>query len=305
MRALRLSVVASASLLALSLPLLAQSNRVFVSARSGNDANACNSILTPCQTFQGAVNQVAAAGTVIVLDSGGYGPVTITQSLTIEAPSGIVAFIHPPSGNAITINAAPTDTVVLRGLSLNVGAANGIAFTAGAVLRVEDCVIHGFNNAISVSAPGLVLVRDTTIRASSVGVSIGSGLAGPARVSLERCRLKGNQYGMITTGDSVVNVHDCNVSGNLQGGLILDSHLGGGISAELNIESCVLAHNGTAVESLAFGGGLGLVRVSDSVITDNSVGLHANGGALLSRVNNTVEGNVTNTSGTITPFAGK
>src|ERR1035438_5250112 len=101
-------------------------SRVFVSARSGSDSNTCNNINTPCQTFQGAVNQVAAAGTVIVLDTGGYGPVTIGKALTIDAPPGIVAFIHPPSGDAVSVAAGTTDTVVLRGLSLNVGAGQGL-----------------------------------------------------------------------------------------------------------------------------------------------------------------------------------
>ena len=37
----------------------------------------------------------------------------------------------------------------------------------------------------------------------------------------------------------------------------------------------------------------------------NATGLHANGGALLSRVNNTVARNTANTTGTITPYSGK
>lgn len=286
-------------------PAAAQSNRVFVSATGGNDAASCNSITTPCLTFQGAVNQVAAGGSVIVLSTGGYGPVTIAKALTIEAPTGVTAFIHPPSGNAITVNAGPSDVVVLRRISLNVGTGDGIAFSTGGVLQVENCVLNGFNNAIRVLAPGLVFVTDTTIRSSGVGVSVGSGLAGLARVFIDRCRLKGNQYGVLSTGDSSVTVRASNVSGNLQGGLILDSHLGGGISADLTIEDTVLAHNGVAVESLAYNGSLGLVRVSNSTITYNGTGLWANGGALLSRVNNTVEGNTNDTSGTITPYPGK
>src|ERR1700687_4488233 len=100
-------------------------NRVFVSQRSGTDPNACNNILTPCQTCAGAVVQLNPGGEAIVLDSGGYGPVTITQSLTIEAPPGVLAFIHPPSGNAITISAGASDAVVLRGLVLNGGSGKG------------------------------------------------------------------------------------------------------------------------------------------------------------------------------------
>src|SRR6266487_2001015 len=106
-------------------PALALANRVFVSARSGNNANSCDNILTPCQTFAGAVLQLNPGGEAIVLDSGGYGPVTITQSVTIDAPAGVTAFIHPPSGTAVTLHGSAA-TVVLRGLTLNGGSGSGI-----------------------------------------------------------------------------------------------------------------------------------------------------------------------------------
>lgn len=35
----------------------ALADRVFVSARSGNDGNSCDNVNTPCQTFAGAVLQ--------------------------------------------------------------------------------------------------------------------------------------------------------------------------------------------------------------------------------------------------------
>src|SRR5512132_401006 len=114
----------------------ALANRVFVSARSGNDANACNNIATPCQTLTGAVAQLNPGGEAIVLDSGGYGAVTITQAVTIEAPPGVLAFVHPSSGVAITVNAGGSDVVVLRGLVLNVGTGNGIQVTAVGALHV-------------------------------------------------------------------------------------------------------------------------------------------------------------------------
>src|ERR1700757_623419 len=79
--------------------------RVFVSVGGGDNANSCDTIATPCQTFAGAVVQLNPGGEAIVLDSGGYGAVTITQAVTIEAPPGVLAFIHPSSGDAITVNA--------------------------------------------------------------------------------------------------------------------------------------------------------------------------------------------------------
>ncbi len=287
----------------LTLPASAQFNRVFVSAATGNDAASCNSINTPCLTFQGAVNQVSAGGSVIVLTTGGYGAVTIGKALTIEAPESVVAFIHPASGDAITVNAGASDTVVLRGLSLSVGTGSGIAFKGGGVLQIERCVLHGFSTALSVVVPGLVLVRDTTIRASSVGVGVATGVTGAAQVVLERVRLKGNQYGVLSTSNSYVTVRASNVSGNVQAGLVVDSHLGGGTTAEMTVEDCLVAHNGVGVESLAYNSSLATIRVSDSTVMNNGTGLWQDGGSLLSRTNNSVVGNTTNTIGTITPYA--
>src|ERR1700687_5345594 len=116
MKALRLCLALSlvALFIAAASPALGLANRVFVSQRSGNNANSCDNILTPCQTFAGAVLQLNPGGEAIVLDSGGYGPVTITQAVTIEAPAGVLAFIHPPSGDAMTINAGVSDKVIIR-----------------------------------------------------------------------------------------------------------------------------------------------------------------------------------------------
>src|ERR1700687_1811918 len=127
MKALHLCVALSVAFLFIGAasPALGLANRVFVSARSGNNANSCDNILTPCQTFAGAVVQLNPGGEAIVLDSGGYGTGTISQALTVEGPPGVTAFIHPPSGDAIAINAG-SSTVTLRGLTLNVGTNSGI-----------------------------------------------------------------------------------------------------------------------------------------------------------------------------------
>ena len=74
--------------------------RSFVSANHGNDANPCT-VTLPCRNFAAAIAQTVAGGEVIVLDSGGYGPVTIGQSVSIIAPAGIYAGITATSGNAI------------------------------------------------------------------------------------------------------------------------------------------------------------------------------------------------------------
>src|SRR5882672_11716567 len=91
--------------------------RTFV-ASTGVDSNPC-SRPAPCRSFTAAVAQTASGGSVIALDSAGYGPVTISQSISLIAPPGIYAGITATSGNAITISgAAATDVVVLHGLSI-------------------------------------------------------------------------------------------------------------------------------------------------------------------------------------------
>src|SRR2546430_17304299 len=88
--------------------------RTFVSAATGNDANPCNRT-APCRNFAAAIAQTQPGGEVVVLDSGGYGTVTITQAVSLVAPSGVYAGITVFGGNGITINAGPSDIVTIRG----------------------------------------------------------------------------------------------------------------------------------------------------------------------------------------------
>ena len=95
---------------------LAASQRTFV-ASTGVDTNAC-SISAPCRSFSAAIAKTSAPGEVIVLDSAGYGPVTIDKSISLIAPAGIHAGVTVFSGDGITVD-APGSTVLLRGLSIN------------------------------------------------------------------------------------------------------------------------------------------------------------------------------------------
>ena len=62
----------------------AQAQRTFVSG-VGSDGNPC-SRTAPCRTISQALMGTSSGGEVIVLDSAGYGPVTITQAVSIIAP---------------------------------------------------------------------------------------------------------------------------------------------------------------------------------------------------------------------------
>src|SRR5438477_5545805 len=95
----------------------AQTQRTFVSAHGGSDANVC-SVVQPCRSFGAAMALTLAGGEIIVLDSGGYGVVTIDKSVSITSPAGVYAGVTAFSGNAITINTASL-TVVVEGLTVN------------------------------------------------------------------------------------------------------------------------------------------------------------------------------------------
>jgi hypothetical protein len=69
-----------------------------------------------------------------------------------------------------------------------------------------------------------------------------------------------------------------------------------------------VANNGLdGIASTSNANGVTTVRVSNSTVTGNSIGLHNTGSpaALLSRGNNTVEGNGMDTSGTIASYTSK
>src|SRR5262245_56423407 len=123
-------IVTGFACLASAGPAAAQPTRVFVAAQ-GSDANACT-FAAPCRTFQHAHDVVAAGGEVDVLDPAGYGALTITKSISIQGHD-FAGMTVPNGGTGITINAAATDTVSLRGLIIEgagVGT-NGISFLVG------------------------------------------------------------------------------------------------------------------------------------------------------------------------------
>jgi CSLREA domain-containing protein len=267
--------------------------RAFVST-AGSDANNC-SIQMPCRTFASAILAVASGGEVIALNSGGFGPVTINKSVAILAPQGISAGITATSGNAITVAATFADVVTIRGLAINaLGGVNGVQFLSGAALSVEGCSIIGFHDGIAVQGAGDVFVTDTRIRNSTQG-AIELVTGSPARAAISRCRLENGALGLIVSSPSVVSLTESVLSGNTSDAVYCQA-------GELTVDDCLIAGNGTGVAATASSA----VRISDSCITDNGTGLDQSLAAVfLSRGDNTVEGNGTDTSGTIGTYSPK
>jgi hypothetical protein len=291
-RILGVALAAFASLLA---PAPAQAAaRVFVSV-FGSDAGDCSNRSTPCRTFGAAITQVDAGGEVIVIDTGSYGGATISKSVKLNVPVGVVAF----TASAMTVAAGASDVVVLRGLTIKAltpGTGNGILFTSGAALHVENCVLDGWQHGIFVNptVASKVFVIDTLVRNSGFdGLRIDTA-GGIAKVSVDNSRFENNSVcGVdVVTGDASIlrSVATANAGGfcALEGGTI-------------NVEGSLAAYNSDVGLLASFG----VMRATKCIVTGNETGFSNSLGTFESLGDNLVRGNTTNTVGSITAVAGQ
>jgi hypothetical protein len=258
-----------------------------------------------------AIAQTNPAGEVVVLDSAGYGPFHINQAISVIAPPGVYAGVSVFSGDGVDIFADPSsDVVVLRGLTLNSQGGNGLGvfFGTGALLHIESCVVNGFaNDGIRSSGAGTLEVKDSIIRGNFAGIEISHFVGSTAFATIEHTLFERNAtVGLFARDGTKVTVRNSVASANADVGFQADAVTFA--PAELNIENCVITNNGGAgVSAHSSSTPVARARISNSTITNNGFGL-ANGpspAVILSRGNNTVEGNGTNTTGTISTYTAK
>src|SRR5271169_468531 len=108
----------------------AQNNRSFV-ATTGNDANSCSAAAF-CRSFEAALAVTNPGGEIVVVNSGGYGPMTISQPVVITA-IGIDASITQTTAGQQAINITTNGEVTITGLNLNGGGTGQAGVSAGNV----------------------------------------------------------------------------------------------------------------------------------------------------------------------------
>src|SRR5262249_43006089 len=261
-------VLLAASLLPFGLsaaPAHAQLARTFVSS-FGSDSNDCNRA-TPCRTFQRAHDNTLPLGEITVLDPGGYGAVTITQAISITNDGvGEAGVLVSGGATGITVNAAASDAVSLRGLTvkgIGFGGGNGIVFNSGAALNVENCAIRSMSgtttgegilfqpNGVSHLAVLNTIVADNGFD----GIVIRPTGSGAVTADLRRVRLIDNQLDGLqvdnpSPGTISAIVRDSISAGNGQAGMSVLT----GEAASLMVIRSMIAHNGNH--------GFGAFRVS-------------------------------------------
>jgi hypothetical protein len=231
----------------------------------GDDINPC-SRTAPCKTFAGAISKTDANGEIDALDSGGFGTVTITKSITIDG-GGYIASILGTGTNGVNVNDSATATpntiiVTLRRLTFN-GAAtgvNGINFTAGKTLNVENCQIFGFTG---VAPNGAGIRVALTVSGSNLNVS---------NTSIFRNRV--GISGTTSTGNVTVNVTGSDIKNNSTDGVFLDARAFG------TIRNSNLAFNGGAGVSLNNSAN-NSATIDDTEVNHNQLGLFIGTGTTL------------------------
>jgi hypothetical protein len=266
----------------------AQAPRTWVSG-VGDDVNPC-SRTAPCKTFAGAISKTQDGGFINVLDSAGYGAVTITKSITIDGEGAHAGVLAPAGGSGIIINAAGKK-VTLRNLAIESPSVTNIASIGINVLNasevhIENCWIGRFSShaiEFNPTGGGELFVNDVT--AVSNGGSAVSVVTG--RASIDRLNAYTNDAGVFVRGNAIATVRNSSaVGGSVGFGANTNP------SAVLNLENVVSTHNanGILVASAA------TVRVSNSMIVSNvTFGLNNGGGGsvIISHSGNVLTGNPT------------
>jgi hypothetical protein len=307
--------IALAALIATASAAHAQATRTWVSG-VGDDANPC-SRTAPCKTFAGAISKTAAGGEIDVLDPGGFGALTITKAISIEA-DGLVAGVLVSGTNGFVIAAGATDSVVLRGLTFEgIGTGlDGIDILSAGSVYIEHCYINNFVNQgvdIEPASPATSLyvsIKDTIIRGNDAaspdgfGVYVKPASGIPTNVALDNVRSEFNTGGLRVEGGKA-SARNCLFANNKANGVIANAT--GTNNVEINLESCmVFGNTNDGVVAQGTGGGSIAVRLSNVDIFDNGFsGVSQVSPAVITTFgNNRIAGNVTSqVSGTLTPQA--
>jgi hypothetical protein len=256
----------AAVLLTLIVPALASlpahAQRVFVSGL-GLDTNPCT-VTQPCRTFQQAYNTVPANGEIDVLDPAGYGPLTISHGISIQAHGfgGITYSATCLTCAAITISVTTSDPVTLNGLLLD-GANTGrigIYITSGPSVQILNSVVRHFAQGIFSTGTEMsnLLIEDTiTSDNQFVGIYV---TGATTQATLNRITANNNKVGVDLDG-LMLTIANSAITHNITYGLENDH-------GDIWLEKTVISGNGTGV---LVSGGTAVNSYGDNDIKDNTI----------------------------------
>lgn len=282
--------LAGISLVLLAAPRTAAalSSHTWVSA-TGNDANSGTAV-SPYADFATAVANTAAGGIVSVLGPGDYGPVTITESITIDGTGGgSIGFAG--DGEGIYISAGANANIVLRNLTIDGGGTGSDAIfiaSAGTTniinVVIDGCHVEGFADigvGLGSESPMYVTVRNSTIQGGELGVrTFQNGTTTPItnndHVSLDHVTIEGATVSAVFTRNGNLDISNSNLAGNTGSGT---TGLEADTYATINAQNTLVTSNtdGVCIYSNS------TLILNNTTVADNATNIEVCGG--------TVEGN--------------
>ena len=296
-------VAFAAVLLAGTQVAMAQATRTWVSG-VGDDVNPC-SRTAPCKTFAGAISKTASGGEINVLDSGGFGAVTITKPITIDG-AGAHASILASGSNGIIVNTpGANDVVTLRNLSINGGTPTspgliGIKILDAKVVNIENVVIFNFTSAApngrGISDQRVTATDQLNVSKTTIFNSGRSGIVvGVTNATIEGVNVSGSGgAGIVANAGARMVVRNSTSTGN-DTGFFVD----GSTSRLMIVDSSASSNVNTGIAAV----NSAMAMISGVTVTRNAVlGLNTAAGTILSYGNNQIDGNTTdgNPSGPLT-----
>jgi hypothetical protein len=264
---------------------------------TGNDTGTCPRS-APCRTFQYAIEHTAAGGQINVGNTGDYGGITITTSMTIDG--GNLATVQGSGLALITVQAGPKDVVTLRNMTaLSTGTNEfGVAFFSGAQLIVDNLTLDGFATGITAdlttgggaTTPGDVEIRNSTLNNCGEAISVAAAGAN-LTVEVVNTNINSAIIGLLVFEGRV------RVSGTTFSGTT-NSKFGQNQSAiqlqastfpqQVMVDNCEMSGypNGILLHA-------GTLTLSRSTVAFNTTGISATAGTLITNGNNSFFGNTT------------
>ena len=263
----------------------------------GDDLNPC-SRTAPCKTFAGAISKTSAGGEISVLDPGGFGALTATKSITVNG-TGTLAGILAAGTNGLNVNDSATASpgsiiVIIRDVSIN-GAGtgfDGIRFVSGKSLMVDHCWIYGFtgnganSDAIDVALTGignLKVINSVIENTSGDGIHLNSS-GGQVNAMISNTEI------MNCAGDGIEAAN--NVRGGVSNSRVFLDGNGvrtTGANNAVNLDDVFISNCGIALQASGASG----IRLSDSIVAQNTTGISTNGGTVDSFQGNSLMGHTT------------
>jgi hypothetical protein len=211
--------IALAALALIGLPAVAEAQATAIAtwvSSTGVDTGNCN-LAAPCRTFQYAHDHTAAGGEIDVKDAGRFGALSITKSISIVAAGFQAGMSVAANTIGIAVNAGTTDTVIIRGLTIDGHGLgyDGISATQAGLLVIRDCVIQGMTGAgirlVSATILPKVGIVNVVAQHNAYGVyktgTYLSGAAADARIvslSIAGSAITGNATGLYLRGDDTL-----------------------------------------------------------------------------------------------------